>query len=232
MLIEATIAEVTLNDELRFGVQYYFQHHLGNNTFSLTNQVVLPPVTPVPGFAFVLGNSKTPKVILDLLSAITEVKVISSPHLAVTDNQSATLQVGDEIPVSIGQSTSVIGNNSPIVNQIQFRSTGVILRVTPRVNANGRVTLDVAQEVSNLANPGAGDSADADDLAAQDREQRRGAERRDDHPRRADLRYVEPQPVGHPAPVRYSGDRKSGQPVPFQAHPHRTDRVHYAPGAA
>ncbi|MFX4497613.1 type II secretion system protein GspD, partial [Acinetobacter baumannii] len=73
-----------------------------------------------------------------------------NPSVVVIDNQVATLQVGDEIPVSTG-SANVLTTNNTVVNTIDYRNTGIILRVVPRVNANGNVRLDVEQEISNVA---------------------------------------------------------------------------------
>jgi general secretion pathway protein D len=67
----------------------------------------------------------------------------------VLDNQTATINVGDEIPVPTRQSTSNVDPNAPTVNEIQFRDTGITLEVTPRVNNSGLVTMDIRQEVSN-----------------------------------------------------------------------------------
>jgi general secretion pathway protein D len=70
--------------------------------------------------------------------------------LVVLDNQQALLQVGDEVPIATRSAVDVTVPTAPIVNNIEMRNTGVILKVTPRVNANGVVTLDVIQEISNV----------------------------------------------------------------------------------
>ena len=91
-------------------------------------------------------------MILDALHAVTDVKILSNPSLVVIDNQVATLLVGDEIPVSTGTGNvlnSATGTNNTIVNSIDYRSTGIILRVIPRVSPNGNV------------NTGAGGTGDA-----------------------------------------------------------------------
>ena len=75
--------------------------------------------------------------------------VLSSPSLMVLDNQTAFINVGNEIPVPVRQSISNINPDSPTVNEIQFRQTGVTLTVTPRVNSSGLVTMEIKQEVSN-----------------------------------------------------------------------------------
>jgi general secretion pathway protein D len=66
----------------------------------------------------------------------------------VLNNQTASLQVGDQVPILSETSTSTIGTNAPVVNSIEYRDTGIILRITPRVNSGGEVLLDLSQEVS------------------------------------------------------------------------------------
>jgi general secretion pathway protein D len=102
-----------------------------------------------PGFNFLVGPEAQPRVILDALHAVTSVKVLSNPSLVVIDNQPAILQVGDQVPVSTGSAT-VLTTNNTIVNTIDYRDTGIILRVVPRVNVNGIVRLDIEQEISNV----------------------------------------------------------------------------------
>jgi general secretion pathway protein D len=90
---------------------------------------------------------------LQALQAVTTVHVLSSPELMVLDNQPASLQVGALVPYLTQQqqstlTSSLLGNE--IVNSIAYQPTGVILQVTPRVNSDGLVTMDVAQEVSSV----------------------------------------------------------------------------------
>ena len=66
------------------------------------------------------------------------------------DNQTARLQVGDQVPITVQQATPLSGDVNTIVNSIELRDTGVILTVTPRVNAGGLVILEIQQEVSNV----------------------------------------------------------------------------------
>jgi general secretion pathway protein D len=116
----------------------------------LTTQGAPAIASTLPGYSFVLGNTG-PRVILDALSTKTHVNVISSPHLVVQDNQEAQLQVGDVVPVTVQQAVSTIDSNAPVVNSIQYINTGVILHVTPRINAGGMVSLDIEQEVSSVS---------------------------------------------------------------------------------
>jgi len=147
VLIEATIAEVTLNDTLRYGLQWFFEE--GDVSASLSTLAEGAVGAIFPGFSFVADTSEA-RVVLNALTEITDVNIVSSPQLMVLDNQSARLQVGDEVPIATQSAVSVTDAEAPIVNSIQLRDTGVILEVTPRVNAGGLVVLEVNQEVSNV----------------------------------------------------------------------------------
>jgi general secretion pathway protein D len=165
--IEATIAEVTLNDTLNYGVQFFLASQKGSisNTVATAPgaaNTVDPPSNAVnaaagallgralPGFNFLIGSENSPRVILDALHNVTDVKVLSNPSLVVLDNQAATLQVGDQVPFSTGTATVLTANNT-VVNTIDYKNTGIILRVLPRANSNGNVVLDIEQEISSVA---------------------------------------------------------------------------------
>jgi len=155
--IDATIAEVTLNNELTYGVQFFLSSKtLGSviNTQSAASTAATAATTAainrvLPGFNFLVGSEASPKVILDALHSVTSVKVLSNPSLVVINNQTATLQVGDVVPVSTGSAT-VLSSSNTVVNTIDYRNTGIILRVVPRITANGNVRIEVEQEISNV----------------------------------------------------------------------------------
>ncbi len=151
VLIEATIAEVTLNDALKFGLRWFFDASGRNNTHNITfSDLETGGVSATfPGFSY-LFEGDSARVALNALNEITDVTVVSSPQIMVLDNQTARLQVGDQVPVPVQQAVSTLDPNAPIVNSIQFQDTGVILEVTPHVNASGLVVLDVRQEVSDV----------------------------------------------------------------------------------
>jgi general secretion pathway protein D len=100
-----------------------------------------------PGF--VLANGV--REVLNALSSVTELKVLSAPQVMVLDNEPARLQVGSLVPVQIQSQQSTLTSNAPIVNSIDYRDTGIIMSVTPRVNSGGLVALDISQEVSDVA---------------------------------------------------------------------------------
>jgi general secretion pathway protein D len=115
---------------------------------------------PVPGaFNLLLGSQTQPSVILNALSTITNVKVLSSPSIVALDNEPALLEVGDQVPISTGTATILASANTPVVNTIELHNTGVILKVLPHVNANGTVQLEVDQEISNVVNSTNGTSS-------------------------------------------------------------------------
>lgn len=171
--IDATIAEVTLTNDLNYGVQFYLSSHnlgLGPDNGSLLNTAATQPPTidasgvagaflnrTFPGFNFLAGSEAQPQIILNALHAITSVKVLSNPSLVVIDNQPAILQVGDQVPISTGSAT-VLTTNNTVVNTIDYRDTGIILRVVPRINGNGIVRLDIEQEISNVNQTSGGTS--------------------------------------------------------------------------
>lgn len=139
VLIKATIAEVTLNNDLQFGLQWFFNNDRATTTLSTAASGAV--AATFPGASTVL-NWGDPRVVLSALREITNVNVVSAPQLMVLDHQTAMLQVDDEVPIAVQQARSVVDPDAPIVNSVQLRSIGVILKVTPRVNSNGMATLE------------------------------------------------------------------------------------------
>ncbi len=150
LLLEATIAEVTLNDDLKFGVRWFFEK--SGNEFKLTDTLATGAIGAIApafaGFSYFL-NMPNAKVALNALADITNVNVVSSPSLMVLNNKRAILQIGDEVPVATRSAVTVINPDAPIVNSIEFRHTGVLLNITPRVSDDGRILLEIDQEISD-----------------------------------------------------------------------------------
>jgi general secretion pathway protein D len=160
--IDVTIAEVTLNDQLDYGVQFYLANHI--NMFSAGNSPNALPLTNASengGFNVIVGHAMTPHVIINALHQLTDVKILSNPSLVVADNQEATLEIGDQVPVSTGSATVLSANNA-IVNTIDYKNTGIILDVVPRVSPDNTVQLDISQEISNVVD----NSATSSNVAA------------------------------------------------------------------
>ncbi|MCW3783541.1 type II secretion system secretin GspD [Defluviimonas salinarum] len=148
VLLEATIAEVSLNDELNFGLRWFFENGQLRGTFSDASNGAVS--SSFPGLSFTFQGASA-GVALNALASITDVDVVSSPSLVVLDNQEARLQIGDEVPIATQQVQDTGNPNAPIVNTISFRDTGIILTVRPRVSESGRVIMDIEQEVSSVS---------------------------------------------------------------------------------
>jgi general secretion pathway protein D len=145
VLIEATIAEVTLSNTLTYGVQWFLE----NTDWELGFNAPVPSTASGDGLAFAFfDESSDLKAFFDLLATQSSVKFLSTPQVMVLDNQTANIRVGDQIPVTTRSSQSTTNPDAPIVTEVQFRDTGTLLTVTPRVNAGGQITLEISQEVS------------------------------------------------------------------------------------
>jgi len=148
VLIEAAIVEVTLTDAMQYGVQWSFAH--GPSSGFLTQNTTASTILQnVPGFQYAY-NGASIHATLDALETQTKIKVISAPKLMVLNNQTASLQVGDQVPVVTGSAVSTVTTGAPVVNEIDYHDTGIILKITPRVNSSGMVLLDISQEVSDV----------------------------------------------------------------------------------
>jgi general secretion pathway protein D len=147
VMLEALIAEVTLNDDLKFGVKWSKLSERYNATLSDRDDGSI--ASNFPGFSYFF-QSRSFAGVIDTLQRITKVKVMSAPSLMVLDNRKATLQVGDQVPILTQSAANPLIGNGTQINSISQRDTGIILNVAPRVSDSGRVTLDIEQEVSNV----------------------------------------------------------------------------------
>lgn len=147
VFLEATIAEVTLTDSLAYGLTWFFQS--GEFTAGFSDADNGAVAQKFPGFS-VLFSGQDGRAALSAVAGLTDVKILSAPSLMVLDNRTATLQVGDQVPVVTQSAVSVTNPDAPIVNSVSLRDTGIILNVTPRVNDSGLVILEIDQEVSDV----------------------------------------------------------------------------------
>lgn len=162
VLIDATIVEVSLVDELKYGIQWYFSHNNGGtnqinggssqglNLIDFTKDAASAVSTGGFTYAFSSG-SKDIQAILNASAKNNNFNVISSPSLMVLNNQEASIKVGDSVPIRSSVSSNLSGNsNNGIVqtSQIQMIDTGVNLSVRPRVNSGGLVLMDILQSVN------------------------------------------------------------------------------------
>ncbi len=151
VLIEASIIEVTLTDDFKFGVEWAFSNGIGrgdvgSGQFAASDKGL---AAAIPGFSYTVANAAgNIEAVLNALAEKTLLNVISTPSIMVLDNHTATIQVGDQQPVRTGQSINSDGN--VLSSSIEYKDTGVKLSVTPSVNAGGLVTMDVEQTVTDV----------------------------------------------------------------------------------
>jgi general secretion pathway protein D len=151
VLIEASIVEVTLSDDLQYGLQWIFNDAQSNGKTGTSVLSGLPGGVlggPMAGFSYTLRNSVgNVRAVLNALAGKSLVKVISSPSLMVLDNHTAQIVVGNQQPVQSGQTVT---SGGVITNSIQYKDTGVALSVTPSVNAGNMVTMSINQAVTDV----------------------------------------------------------------------------------
>jgi general secretion pathway protein D len=176
VLIDATIIEVTLKDELKYGIKWFLSHNNGGSNFAnmggnfagtedsegendgnftpLFENIAKHAVgasTGGIGYAF-MSDSKDIGAVLDAAATDNIANVISSPSIMVLNNQEATIQVGKEVPILKESLTNSNSDSGNITNSIEMRETGITLKVTPRVNANGLVIMEIDQKADDVIN--------------------------------------------------------------------------------
>lgn len=157
VLIEATIAEVSLSGEFSLGLEWFLKTGLsGDRTGDAQLDLGASGLGAATGFSYVIRSSGDIRFVLNALASDSRLNIISSPSLMVLNHQEASIQVGDQVPITTQQQQAT-ATDSNIVNNIEFRDTGILLNVRPRVNASGLVVMEIEQEVSDVA-PNSGNS--------------------------------------------------------------------------
>jgi general secretion pathway protein D len=159
VLIDVLIVEVYLDNELQYGVQWYLKARgfdtgggdmtadigLNKPDFGLEEGGMLS--SKLAGFSAALFSSGDLRALINLLASETEANIVSAPNILAVDNHESTIEVTrDEPTISSSQTTDV----GAVTQTIQYRSVGVIMKVTPLINESGLVTLEISQEVSNV----------------------------------------------------------------------------------
>jgi general secretion pathway protein D len=156
VMIEVLIAEITLTDELKFGLEWSLLAQADKGFINLSGSFIptassstatgTSTSTPAPGFTF-LGIDKTGLVrgYLQALSTQGKTNVLASPHIMAADNREAKIQIGKQVPIVTDvQSTAVT------TQTVQYKDTGVILKIKPTINDSGLVSMELSQEVSDF----------------------------------------------------------------------------------
>lgn len=144
VLIRVLIAEVTIDDELDIGVEGEFTNLSGSIESTLTDFGV---AAAAGGFKAVVVDSGDFLVSIRALQQLGKLEIVSRPYILASDNQPSSMLVGEEFPFVTNTRETDAGNT---INTIEYRDIGLILNVTPQINPDNRVTLDVSQELSAL----------------------------------------------------------------------------------
>jgi len=157
VLIEVTIAEVTLTDETDYGVEFFAENVGGDGVdvdFGTEGGLGLGTSGFTAGFV-----SGDVTAALNAFAQNQRVDVLSTPRLVARSGGSASIQVGTDVPVITSQQAADEQSGqggTDVFQQVQFRETGVLTNIEPIVFGSGRVDLNISQEVSNAQpNPNA-----------------------------------------------------------------------------
>ncbi len=246
VVMEVTIAEVTLTDSIQFGVDWLFKGGApsgmgsggninsllaGSNNPATPGTPTNPAVALAQGFTYILNNANFPggiQAALKLLDKYGNTKVIANPHVAALDNQKATIKAGDRIPIA--SNTTVGGTLNGITTTSQYIDTGVLLQVTPHINNGGLVTLDVQAEVSVPGNSGCtAEQQCAPPISTRSVQTLISVPTRphDGHGR-PHQRNARQHVAGHPASVAHPVPGRTLRRTGAEGQPHRARAVHHA----
>jgi general secretion pathway protein D len=161
VVIEALVVQVDLTDNLDFGMRWVIQNDIkitglkpfGNNdTVNLRGPLELIANSALPpNFTFTAFDERGDvKLQLQSLAAESKAKILASPHILVSDNREASIQVGQQVPIATSTITTPTTDTNTITSTVQYKDIGIILKVKPQVNESGLVSLELSQEVSTI----------------------------------------------------------------------------------
>lgn len=154
VLIEASILEIQLTGDLKYGVEWFVENSLsrdrtGQAVLNLRDNPSTALSTPQSGFTYsILNKANAVRATINALEGSSRLRVLSNPSILVLDNHSATIMVGRQQPIK--GPTTISNGGGFVSDSIIYKDTGVMLSVTPSVNAGGLVTLDIMQQVIDV----------------------------------------------------------------------------------
>ncbi len=168
VLLDILYAEIKLDKSNQFGVRWELLSQgkltVGNTTYYF-DDVMNQDFSAVPkygevgsGFTLNLFEASRFRAILNTISADNKLKVLSNPYLLASNNTESKIEIGDQVPIIVGETTTGSitvqpGTNQPsqtFTQNVQYRDTGIILTITPHINENRFVTLEIQQEISEV----------------------------------------------------------------------------------
>lgn len=150
VMIEMTIAEVTLDDNEEFGVNWFAKGGLGRFGGKFNFGTLPAAATGGPGLSYLLDVAGESRALLKAFGEDSRVSILSTPRLMVKSGEEASIDVGTEVPTITARQTSPqqVEGNTGLLQSIQYRKTGIILSVKPTVYSDDRVDIELSQEVS------------------------------------------------------------------------------------
>jgi len=145
VLIELTIAEVSLDEDTSLGVEWSYKRGSGGALSSS----LLSASMGSSGLQYTIGETDRWFGILSALATKNKLNILASPSILASDNKEAVIDISTEIPVASSEYTYTSGTEPMIQTTIQYRDTGLILTVTPHINERRLVTMAINQEVSD-----------------------------------------------------------------------------------
>ena len=175
VVIEVLIAEVRLTKGMQLGVQGIVSTNLvgmseeggdssSTDSSSTTSDTTTATSTvkrfinsnfigPGGGFSALITDREHFSAEISAMATAGRAKILASPHILTADNREASITIGNSVPVLTSQANVPgvqVGGQTALVNNVQYRETGVILNILPQVNADGLVNLKIRQEVSDV----------------------------------------------------------------------------------
>ena len=154
VMVNAVIAQITLTDDTRFGVDW--SRVAGNTLNPISSSTTTDFAPNLNGLMFTRGfidGSARVDATLEAIAQNNEVRLLARPSLTVGNNQEGEIQIGAEVPVEAGESISAGGLST---TNIQYRDTGIGLLITPQINEDGVVNLIINQTLRSVDNSASG----------------------------------------------------------------------------
>lgn len=157
VLIEVLIIDLTLDAETRAGLQWALKGSKGNTTYAggietgstLGSKIGTATAVFLPGGSFFVGEPDKFITLLEAFARDSKANVLANPILVTADNKSANISVADEIPIESSVISQQTASQPLVSSTIQFRSVGIKLEITPKINSDNYVHLKISQEISN-----------------------------------------------------------------------------------
>ncbi|QEP43601.1 hypothetical protein D5085_10990 [Ectothiorhodospiraceae bacterium BW-2] len=153
VLVEVTVAEVTLTESEKFGVEWLMTHSGSDVAQSLSTMGAFG-ISGMGGVSYVMSRAGQTRALLNAFAENQRVNILSTPRVMVKSGSEASIEVGTEVPVVTSQSsasdlTAATGSSASILQNIQYRKTGVMLSVKPTIYSNRQIAMEISQEISS-----------------------------------------------------------------------------------